>query len=314
MLPLEIIAGFGLLLVVAITVLVLRRGGNRHVPRSEYSHRFDVSELAGRLDVPLERLQQWNPEYRTVTMPKRSGGHRELLVPDEETKWLQRRILQRLLKRLNAHPLACGFEEHTSVVDAAIPHVCRAAVVKMDVKNFFASTTADRIQRYLEGIGWDTDAARLLTRLTTTNGGLPMGAPTSPRLSNLVNAPLDAALLKLAKRHAGVYTRYADDLNFSFDHDDGLRLRRFIQQVRLTLRRFGYQMHTGKKLQILRRHQQQRVLGLVVNHRVALPRKTRRWLRSVRHRMKTGGRSSLNEAQLAGWTAYEQMVERQREG
>lgn len=323
MLSVETIVGGGLLFAVGLAALLLlrRRSGSAKrqtttgiPPRStQYTDRFDSAELVRRLEVPLETLQNWTPHYQQVTIAKKNGQPRELLVPNDETRSLQRTILKRLLARLNAHPLACGFEEHTSIVDAAIPHVCRAVVVKIDVQDFFASTRADRVRLYLERIGWDSESAQILTSLTTTDGGLPMGAPTSPRLSNLVNAPLDEALLKLVKKYSGGYTRYADDLTFSFDVDNGRQIRSFIRKVRLILDRHGYRMHTGKKLQILRRHQQQRVLGLVVNHRVALPRKTRRWLRAVRHRMQNGGRATLSETQLAGWTAYEQMIERQRE-
>jgi RNA-directed DNA polymerase len=50
---------------------------------------------------------------------------------------------------------------------------------------------------------------------TDAMGHLPQGAPTSPRLSNLVGASLDLKLNQLGVRHRLTYTRYADDLAFS---------------------------------------------------------------------------------------------------
>ncbi|MEO0475233.1 MAG: hypothetical protein AAF085_04565, partial [Planctomycetota bacterium] len=84
-----------------------------------------------------------------------------------------------------------------------------------------------------------------------------------------------------------------------------------VQKVRRVCRRHGYTVHTKKKLRIVRRHQQQRVTGLVVNDKVNLPREKRRWLRAVEHRMKTTGRASLTEKELAGWKALQQMIEQQ---
>ncbi len=70
----------------------------------------------------------------------------------------------------------------------------------------------------------------------------------------------------------------------------------------------GYRLHMKKKLHIRRRHQQQRVTGLVLNDRVNLPRQTRRWLLSVEHHVATGRQLSLTQAQLEGWRAYRSMI------
>jgi RNA-directed DNA polymerase len=70
----------------------------------------------------------------------------------------------------------------------------------------------------------------------------------------------------------------------------------------------GYRLHGRKKLNVRRRHQQQRVTGLVVNERVNLPRPTRRWLRAVEHRIRTGKPATLTPEQLAGWRALQQMI------
>jgi len=267
-----------------------------------------VAELARRLDLPEPELRSFEPVYRRATIPKRSGGRRELLVPDDATKQLQRRVLHRLLRRLRAHPAAHGFERGRSIVTNALPHAGRAVVLRADIVDFFPSTSAERVDAYFRRVGWDAEAAALLTRLTTHDGGLPQGAPTGPRLSNLVNFHLDAVLAAFARRRDAAYTRYADDISISFAQDRPRRVRGALQKVRTVLKAKGYRMHGRKKLSIRRRHQRQVVTGLVVNDHVALPRRTRRLLRAMRHRLATTGGATLTEAQLQGWRALERMV------
>ncbi|MCH8042575.1 MAG: RNA-directed DNA polymerase [Planctomycetes bacterium] len=144
------------------------------------------------------------------------------------------------------------------------------------------------MQDYFRAIGWNRPAAKLLVKLCTWQGALPQGAPTSPRLSNLVNYRLDARLAGLAARHGATYTRYADDLTFSFAEDDRDSVGRVRCAARLILEEEGYRPH-HRKFQARRRHQRQQVTGLVVNRRVNLSRSTRRWLRAVEHRAKHHG-------------------------
>lgn len=141
-------------------------------------------------------------------------------------------------------------------------------------------------------------------------GHLPQGAPTSPRLSNLVNFHLDNVISKTVAGYGGTYSRYSDDMVLSFPKDYPRKMRGVVQRMRIYLEKTGYQMNELKLL-ILRQHQQQRVTGLVVNDRVNLPRSKRRLLRSVAHRMKTGGQATLTPQQLQGWLAYISMIEKQ---
>lgn len=271
-----------------------------------------LDDLAARLDIPVDQLTRHRPRYTVARIPKRSGGTRILQIPDSKTKHLQRRLLRRVLASLQCHDTACGFEAGLSIVHAALPHAAQSTVVRLDVVDFFPATTSERLLSYFGAIGWDEEAARILVDLTTVDGGLPQGAPTSPRLSNVVNSLLDAQLAGLAKSRRGQYTRYADDLTMSFRRISGRRVRGVIQQAEKILALHGYELHRDKKMNVRRRHQRQEVLGLTVNSGVRLSRKKRRWLRAARHRLQTTGQCSLTEKQLEGWTAFEHMIETQR--
>jgi hypothetical protein len=124
-------------------------------------------------------LRAVRPSYREFTIPKRSGGRRRILAPDERLKTIQRRILRRLLGRLRCHPAATGFERGRSIVNNAQVHVGKAIVVRMDLKDFFTSTRAKRVRCYFRKIGWNREASCLLVHLCTYQGGLPQGAPAA---------------------------------------------------------------------------------------------------------------------------------------
>lgn len=269
---------------------------------------LSVDELARRLGMSAEEIAAVQPSYQEFRIPKRSGGTRTIAAPDAALKALQRRILPRLLARLAAHPAATGFERSQSIATNAAVHVGQAVVVHVDLENFFDSTPARTVAAYFRAAGWNRDAAEVLTRLCTWKGRLPQGAPTSPRLSNLVNRRLDLRLAGAAAKFGAVYTRYADDLVFSFASDERQAIHGVIRITKKVLDEHRYRLNQKKKLDIRRRSDRQMVTGLVVNDRVNLPRRTRRMLRAAAHRRATGGECTLTPAQLAGWASLEAMI------
>ena len=272
-----------------------------------------LDDAARRLKLSPAELKKFPIDYREFTIPKRSKGVRVIRAPSRELRLLQRRILHRLLDPLRCHPAATGFEKRQSIVTNALPHIGQAVIVKMDIQDFFPSITAKRIQTYLRKVGWNPEASALLTKLVTLDGRLPQGAPTSPRLSNLVNQHLDARLSALAQRLNANYTRYADDLTFSFAEDDPGKVRSLIHIVGVILREEGYEPHRKDKLYVRRRCDRQVVTGLVVNDHVALPRETRRWLRAVEHRIQSGRTPTITPDELNGWRALRKMIREQSE-
>ena len=182
-------------------------------------------------------------------------------------------------------------------------------VVKLDLAGFFPSVKAVRVDKFFTALGWDKPAREWLLRWTTWEGALPQGAPTSPALSNLANRRMDARLDALARTFGGAYTRYADDLTFSFA-DGSAPVDSLVHLARRILTDEGYRVQERKRVRVLRACRRQRIVGLVVNNpRPSLPRERRRWLRAVRHRLKIGKPATLKPPELAGWEAFARMVD-----
>ncbi|HRC58948.1 MAG TPA: reverse transcriptase family protein, partial [Kofleriaceae bacterium] len=145
-------------------------------------------------------------------------------------------------------------------------------------------------------------------------GVLPQGAPTSPALANLACRRLDVRLTRLAARYGATYTRYADDLTFSFPQPPQFAIGRFLWWVDGICQQEGFLEHPAKR-KLLRKKTQQRVTGLVTNQEVHVPRADRRRFRALLHNCKKHGVASQAKgrddfaAYLAGYAAYVQMVQ-----
>lgn len=257
----------------------------------------------------LEGLgSDWEPGYEVARISKRSGGFRELQIPDPQTKKIQLALYHKLFANYETHPSACGFVKGRSIVDNARPHVGHEVVIKLDIKEFFPNTYRIRVNRYLSETGWDPAGADLLTKLVCYGMGLPQGAPTSPVISNIVNKAMDIRLFALSEKVNANYTRYADDLTFSLKSYDRNVVHRLIQHTGVILRDYKYTLNKKKK-RIIRYHRRQQVTGLVVNDKVSLPRSRRRWVRAVQHRLKVGKDTTVSFSEYQGWISLIKMVD-----
>jgi retron-type reverse transcriptase len=279
-----------------------------------------LADLAKWLGVPPAELSLWRSGlpgpasgygYSTFSIPKRHSGVRAIEAPTPKLKALQRTVVHRLLNPLPVHPAATGFVPGRSIVDNARPHVGQAVVVNIDLVDFFPSITRARVEAFFRAIGWNAEASAVLANLCTRDGHLPQGAPTSPALSNLVNRKLDARLDALARSFGGHYTRYADDLTFSFS-EYPTRTRKAVKHIRAVIEDEGYRIQMKKKVRLQRAHQRQTATGLVVNAVVNAPRALRRKLRAMRHHAQTGRLPSGERERLRGWEAFVGMVVKQR--
>jgi RNA-directed DNA polymerase len=236
--------------------------------------------------------------YHYRVLYKRSGNIRLIEAPKPRLKELQRRILALILNQIPHHPAAHGFLKGRFIGTFAAPHAGQRVVLRMDLRDFFASISGARIQRFFRTAGYPEAVADRLggictnaaprdawkvpafevdplqlreARVLYSRPHLPQGAPTSPALANCCFFRADCRLAGLAKSAGAVYTRYADDLAFSggetFDGCAG----RFATHVAAILHEEGFSVH-HRKTRIMRRGVRQHLAGLVTNQRVNVMR------------------------------------------
>jgi hypothetical protein len=117
--------------------------------------------------------------YAYRWLPKRAGGLRLVEAPKPRLKALQRRILREILDRVPPHDSAHGFRPGRGVLSHAAAHAGRAAVLRMDLEDFFVSIPAPRVYGLFRALGYPEAVARVLTGLCTSRAPTTEMPPTS---------------------------------------------------------------------------------------------------------------------------------------
>lgn len=258
-------------------------------------------------DPAAEKGEHFNSLYDVWSVPKKSGGRREIEAPKMPLKLLQRRILDVILTPLGAHEAAHGFLSDRSILTNACRHVGCEVVVNADIHSCFPSVSAELVLGALRrdlGSQLLEPTLRLLTEVCTRSGVLPTGAPTSPMLLNRVLFKTDELLTAAAKARGVCYSRYADDITLS----GGDAAVEMVGVAKGVLRGIGLEL-AEKKTNVFRRGRRQCCTGLVVNEQVSVPRTIRRRIRAevdafVRGRAPTWNGHPESAAQLRGRINY----------
>ncbi len=247
-------------------------------------------------------------QYRHFRKPKRDGTLRELAEPDPTLKRLQQHILKHWLEKADLHPSAVGFRRKHSIADHVWPHAGASFIITSDIQDFFPSTTAYRVQQWWKSqFPLSDDAARLLRILTTYKDCLPQGAPTSPALSNVLNVEMDRRIAERVRRSGGTYTRYCDDMVFSWQ---GTKrpASDFEAGVRSVLREMGYRLHPDKGWRVYHRRDEPSITGVILSKHGDV-RVSEAILKAI-HDIESRNDPEEHD-RLDGYRAFRHMVEKQ---
>jgi hypothetical protein len=273
--------------------------------------------------------------YHRWQIPKRTGGFRLISAPKPDLKRAQTWIARRVSEHLPVHGAAHAFLTGRSTVTNARVHAGARVVVKFDLADFYPTVTFPRVKGIFRKAGYREQVATILALLCTESPreqmvlrgrpyfvatgprSLPQGAPTSPSLANTVCLKLDGRLTGLAHKLGARYTRYADDLTFSF-HGETASVGLLLRAVTGIVEDEGFAVHT-RKTRVMRSGGRQKITGLIVNapnREVPVARVPRKKVRELRAAIKNRelGREGRGETleQLRGWAAYVYMTDEKR--
>lgn len=255
-----------------------------------------------------------SPPYKQFSIAKRDGSPRELAEPRMRLKVLQYKVLTFLMERMTPlKPAVHGFVRHRSILSNAQAHASRKNhfILNLDLEDFFPSITFFRVRGVLTSrpFNFSHQVATVIAHMCTLDGKLPQGAPTSPFLSNLVCRTMDRDLTELARRNRATYTRYADDITFSFivrtrrslppaicmaDDEGHLALGAELRELITTKHHFDI---NEAKTRLSDRHRRMEVTGLTINH---FPNVRRKFIDRIRGALNAWERNGYAAAEK-GW-------------
>jgi len=250
--------------------------------------------------------------YTSFAIKKKSGEDRIIHAPVKGLKELQKALNLILQSVHEPHENAKGFIPEKSIVDNAVSHIGKNFVYNIDLKDFFPSIDAARVWGRLLAAPFNLgtsnkrkELANMIKTLCCTELEterfesnmwvkkaafvLPQGAPTSPVLTNAICDRLDRRLTGVARRFGLNYTRYADDITFSSNHNSyeiksGVfekifeKESTFDKEVRKTVSSQNFFIKETK-VRLQKRGFRQEVTGLIVNEKVNVSRKYVKTLR-----------------------------------
>ena len=179
--------------------------------------------------------------YHTFEIPKKPEGKRTIWAPNPELKKSQRWVLDEIVHKLPVHGAAHGFVPGCSIGTNAQVHMNSSKIISMDIKDFFPTFTFRRVKGVFRQMGYLDGIATLLALLCTESPRekvtykeqtyfvavgercLPQGSPASPGITNLACMRLDRRLTGLASSLGWRYSRYADDITFSYPNNSDER-------------------------------------------------------------------------------------------
>ena len=209
-------------------------GGDRH----------SLRWLAFTLGVPgpaLESLAVGPARHYRPFHVIRRGKSRLIDNPDRALKEVQRRIRSKLLAIQPLPDFVHGCVKKRSTFTNAWPHRDQAGIASIDIRDFYPNVDFNKVYLLWGRLGLGPKLARILTKLTTTHGCLPQGAPTSDALANLILRPVDDEIRAVAEALDLSLSRYLDNFDLA-----GLRSRECFPLVIDVLRREGYSVRHKK--------------------------------------------------------------------
>lgn len=226
---------------------------------------------------------------QVLRIPKGNGKFRTVYSPPPDEKEHLQSLLPRLEKiaKARCHPqVVHGFMPGKSPLTNALPHVGFNYTVNMDLQDFFDTVLVIHVM--------DAIPADILADVMKY-GAARQGLPTSPLVANIGAAPMDWDLLAELPDDV-VYTRYADDLSFSYNEGGIEFAKEIITLVKEKAEKYKFKINSKKTHVQWAGAGRRTITGVAVDDTRAYPtRAVRRKLRAAIHQQNPGSVAGLAE-------------------
>lgn len=225
--------------------------------------------------------------YRNFRVKKKNGTYRYINEPLNQLFTIQKEFSHFFLINRSNNYHSHGFELNKSIITNADKHTNKKIVLNIDLEDFFSNISTPRISKLLlDKFNVSELEAIKIANLLTYKNSLPQGSPSSPILSNLICEQLDDELDKYCKQFNITYTRYADDMSFSFNFNKLPIIQ--VKTIIFIIEQNNFKINK-KKYRYYYRNARQLVTGLVVNEKVNVKREYYKRLRAILHNWSVKG-------------------------
>ena len=221
---------------------------------------------------------------KIVKIPKKKKGEfRTIYIPNKELKTELRSLLSDLENNLKSFErngkidssILHGFVSERSPVTNAQMHVGFKYTLSMDLSDFFDSVR----EHHVKGIIPQDIISKVFV-----DGSPRQGLPTSPLVCNIAAIKMDIAIQRLIKKKnlKVVYTRYADDLSFSFNDRNIFEILK--NQIKNIVSKNGFKLNENKTRLQSASFGNREVTGVMVGESgISVSRKFKRKMRATKH-------------------------------
>lgn len=165
--------------------------------------------------------------YKKITNDK----IRQIEAPCDKLKDIQR-IINDCLQELDCPESVMYAWKGRNALLNAKTHLGQFAFATMDINHYFPNTKKKYVREFFADVlKIKGEALEYLVKLTTLNGHLPTGAPTSPILAYLSHKELFEEIYEHMKKKDITYTLLADDITLSAKHGITRKEVRFVASV-----------------------------------------------------------------------------------
>lgn len=199
----------------------------------------DLAKLLGTTKDRLEKLISEREDYISRRPQEIGGKMRNLAIPVRKLRGIHEKIKFHLNK-IKQPPYLYSPRKGRGQRDNASQHISGLQVLKVDIRQFYPSTTQEDIFRWAyHTAGMKEDVAGLFAKIIAIDGKMPFGSPVSPVLTSLVHRPMFDRVYDFCESEKLGMSLWVDDLTISGETVSG----RVLDFVRECIRDGGFDTH-----------------------------------------------------------------------
>lgn len=204
----------------------------------------------------LDFLMRGEKNY-TARYIKRNRKKRQVFEPNPTLLQIQKFAVSRVISAFPVSKYSMAYEKGCSIQKNAAAHKDGKFAAKYDIENFFGSCRYALFNKLLQK-KYNNDDIKILWLIVSLYDGLPVGAYSSPFVSNRLMYDFDIAIGKAFKKIT--YTRYADDMMFS----SAAPLPEYLEgHLSLELSRSGLELNR-KKTRVFSEKSPKKITGITI--------------------------------------------------